>query len=37
MIDMIFGANAKRYTICWGIRTKKTKKNKVAGIVLMTK
>lgn len=37
MIDMIFGANAKRYTICWGIRTKKQKENKVAGIVLMTK
>ena len=29
MIDMIFGANAKRYTICWGIRTKKTKKTKL--------
>ena len=26
MRDVIFGANAKRYTICWGIRTKKNKK-----------
>ena len=37
LIQVSTGANAKCYPICRGIRTKKQKENKVAGIVLVTK